>query len=123
MTDTPITPPKSTHGGFREGAGRKPKTDQNDAYTVLAKAKAKRETHRAQLAELEWKQKTGELVAVSEVTALWSQKVIEAKTALLSIPAKLAPEVAPITDPKRIAEIVRQHIYAALDSLSGDGAP
>lgn len=59
---------KSTpgHGGSRPGAGRKPKGEQNDAYTLLAKAKAKRETYRAQLTELEYKQKAGELMPRDE---------------------------------------------------------
>jgi hypothetical protein len=63
--------PKSTpgHGGAREGAGRppgirgaRPKTEQNDAYTILAKAKAKRETYRAHLEELKYREAAKELI-------------------------------------------------------------
>lgn len=118
MTDEPIRKSTPGHGGAREGSGRKPKTYQADAYTVLAKARAKRETHRAQLAELEWRQKSGELVSAAEVERVWSAQIIVAKTALLALPAKLAPELAPITDPARIAEIIRLQIHAALTALA-----
>ena len=57
--------PKSTpgHGGKREGAGGVPiargprtKTEQNDAYTILAKARAKRETYKAHIEELKYRE-------------------------------------------------------------------
>jgi hypothetical protein len=75
---SPVTDvPKSTpgHGGKREGAGRppgtgvrgaRPKTEQNDAYTILAKARAKRETYKAHLEELKYREAAKELVPVRE---------------------------------------------------------
>jgi hypothetical protein len=124
---SPVTDvPKSTpgHGGKRPGAGRppgsgrKPKAEQNDAYTILAKAKAKRETHLAQIAELDYKQRVGELVSASDVTMRWSNHINEAKIALLALPAKLAAELAPISDPAKISEIVRDRVYEILESLA-----
>jgi hypothetical protein len=124
---SPVTDvPKSTpgHGGKRPGAGRKPsggrapKVEQNDAYTILAKAKAKRETHLAQIAELDYKQRVGELVSASDVAMRWSNHINEAKIALLALPAKLAAELAPISDPAKISEIVRDRVYEILESLA-----
>ena len=69
---SPVTDvPKSTpgHGGARPGAGRPKgsvKQDQNDAYTVLAKAKAKRETYRAQMEELRYRQAAKELIPAAD---------------------------------------------------------
>ena len=82
MGSFPTDVPKSTpgHGGKRPGAGRPkgsrtassapigrpPKAEQNDAYTVLAKAKAKRETYRAHLEELKYKEAARDLIPVRE---------------------------------------------------------
>jgi len=56
-------------GGARPGAGRKPKTEQNDAHTQYAKARAKHEAYKALLAELEYRRRAGELVERSVVAA------------------------------------------------------
>ena len=69
---SPVTDvPKSTpgHGGVRPGAGRPKgsvKKDQNDAYTVLAKARAKREMFRAQMEELRYREAAKELLPAAD---------------------------------------------------------
>jgi hypothetical protein len=121
--------PKSTpgHGGKRPGAGRppgsgrKPKVEQNDAYTLLAKAKAKREMYRAQMAELEYKQKNGELVQADEVAAAWAEQVMIAKGRLLNLPARLAPDIVNATDMRQIEQTIRAAVVEVLEELSGGG--
>lgn len=56
-------------GGKREGAGRKPKSDgsSGDPYVLLAKAKAKHEIYRANIAELDFRKRSGELLERSDV--------------------------------------------------------
>lgn len=56
-------------GGARPGAGRKPKSDgsANDPYYMLAKAKAKHEVYRANLAELDFRKRQGELLERADV--------------------------------------------------------
>ena len=56
-------------GGKREGAGRKPKSDgsNNDPYYLLAKAKAKHEIFRANIAELDFRKRSGELLERADV--------------------------------------------------------
>ena len=61
----PIRKSTPGHGGARPGAGRPPKGEQADAYTELAIARAKRETYKAELAEMEYRQKAGELIPVA----------------------------------------------------------
>ena len=60
---------KSTpgHGGARPGAGRKPKTDQVDAYAVLAKAKAKQMMFKAHREELAYHKEAGEVYERAQV--------------------------------------------------------
>ena len=124
--------PKSTpgHGGARPGAGRKPgpgrkpgdglKVEQNDAYTVLAKAKAKRETYRAQLAELEYKQKAGELLPKGEVAAAWVERVQVLKGRMLALPSRVAPIVATAPDLRAIEQAIRNEIIDALNELADE---
>ena len=120
--------PKSTpgHGGARPGAGRPPKagrtpkTEQNDAYTILAKAKAKHETYKAQLAELAYKQAAGELIRVDEAKAVWAEEVQRAKQKLLHLPARVAPTILGMEGLRDVERALRDAIIEALDALSAD---
>ena len=62
-------PTTGQRGGARAGAGRKPKSDGSagDPYILLAKAKAKHEIYRANLAELDFRKRSGELLEKSDV--------------------------------------------------------
>lgn len=107
------------HGGPRPGAGRKPDAALNDSYQLLAKAKAKRETYRAHIAELEFKQKAGELVAVSDVIAEWGNQIQIAKGRLLALPARLAPDMVRSTDIRTAERAIRSALISILEELSG----
>lgn len=116
------------HGGAREGAGRKagvPVGNTSDTYALLAKAKAKRETYRAQMAELEYRARVGELLEAGEVAALWTSQIQIAKGRLLAIPSRLAPVVLGLGDLRAIEAEIREAIHEALDDLSAgrDGEP
>jgi phage terminase Nu1 subunit (DNA packaging protein) len=109
------------HGGARPGAGRPAGYSQSNpaqAYEVLAKAKAKRETHRAQLAELEYRQKVGELVEASEVARRWANIGNMIRQRLLAIPTRLAAQVAGMDDERMIRDAIKSEVYAALTELS-----
>lgn len=126
MTEAAAIVPKSTpgHGGARPGAGRKPKPtadQQNDAYTLLAKARAKRETYRAQMAEVEYRTRIGELLEASVVAETWAAQVAIAKGRLLALPARIAPSVIGLGDLRAIEGVIREAIHEALTELSADG--
>jgi hypothetical protein len=58
------------HGGARVGAGAKPKTvadASGEAHVIYTKARAKREQHNAALAELQLREKEGELIEASQM--------------------------------------------------------
>lgn len=110
-----ITP---TRGGARPGAGRKPKTDQNDAYTRLAKAKADHEEHKAKLAELELKRQTKELLPADEVAAAWADQIAIAKGRLLSLPSRVSGDVLRLKSQREIEEVIKSGIIVILEELS-----
>lgn len=125
MTEAAEKIQKSTpgHGGKRAGSGRPVGHKQSapaKAYEVLAKAKAKRETYRAQMAEVEYRQKIGELLEAEEVKQLWAEQVAIAKGRMLALPARLAPAVIGVGDLRTIEGLIRDAIYEALTELSSD---
>lgn len=120
-TTVPETkPPSNGHGGYRPGSGRPRKTEQNDANTLLAKAKAKRETYKAQLAELEYKKAVGELIPRDEVVATWIDHIQIAKGRLMALPSRVSADVAQTSDLKRIEQTIRAALFDIIQELAGD---
>lgn len=103
-------------GGAREGAGRPKKYtgDGSDPYIVLARAKAKREHHRAQMAELEYKKMAGELCQLSEVMQLYTTTVAVFAEQMRSLPDMLERKVG--LSPKQ-AEMAAEEVDNQLEQL------
>jgi hypothetical protein len=115
--------PKSTpgHGGARANSGRKSATStQGDAYTLLAKAKAKRETYLAQMAELDYRQRSGELLKADEVAETWLEQVAIAKGRLLALPSRVAPALVGMSDLRAIEVLLRDALTQIMEELAGD---
>ena len=93
------------------------------AYELLAKARAKRETYKAQMAELEYRKASGQLLDADVVAATWVNQVGIAKGRLLSLPARLAPMVLNLKDLRAIEQVIRDAIHEALTELSADPQP
>ena len=91
-----------------------------DTYVLLAKARAKKETYRAQMAEVEYRARIGELLEAKIVAATWVAQVGIAKGRLLSLPARLAPAVLGLGDLRAIETVIREAIHEALTELSAD---
>lgn len=121
--ETPVIPAiRPGRGGARPGAGRKPKSpDATDPYSILAKAKAKNETIKAELTLLEYKQRTGELIPKDEVAAAWADQIAIAKGRLLSLPSRVSGEVLRLKTQREIEEVIKGAIVVILEELS-DGA-
>ena len=121
--ETPVIPAiRPGRGGARPGAGRKPKSpDASDPYSILAKAKAKNETIKAELTLLEYKQRTGELIPKDEVAAAWADQIAIAKGRLLSLPSRVSGEVLRLKTQREIEEVIKGAIVVILEELS-DGA-
>lgn len=110
-------------GGARPGAGRKPKSpDATDPYSILAKAKAKNESYKAELTLLEYRQRVGELIPKDEVAAAWAENVAIAKGRLLSLPSRVSGEVLRLKTQREVEELIKAAIVTILEELAGGQA-
>lgn len=109
------TPPAGS--GMRELPGGVP--DYNTSRAVRAAAAARRESHLADMAELELASKRGRLVDADEATADFVNHISNAKTRLLAIPSAVGqrfPEFA-----ASVVPVVEDLLRAALEELAVDG--
>lgn len=72
-------------------------------------------------AELDARQRQGELVPVKEVEATWCEMVGNARAKLLTLPSQLAPIALGATSHREVEEAARRIVYDALQSLAGNG--
>ena len=127
MTATPapeiIPEIRPGRGGARPGAGRKPKSpDATDPYSILAKAKAKNESYKAELTLLEYRQRVGELIPKDEVAAAWAENVAIAKGRLLALPSRVSGEVLRLKTQREVEETIKAAIVTILEELAGGQA-
>lgn len=80
-------------------------------------ARTRLTTAQAELKELELAEMRGELHRASAIAEVWSKNVINAKTRLLAIPTKTAPELIG-QDLNTIASKLKNAIYEALYELA-----
>ncbi|CAG2126893.1 hypothetical protein LMG31506_00225 [Cupriavidus yeoncheonensis] len=105
------------HGGSRPGAGRKPKDyEKPEAVVDFEEARARNESAKADLNELEFKIKSGEYVARAAVVQATATAYAAIAQALRSLPDNLERRLA--LDPEVAEEIGRQ-IDEALGELAG----
>ena len=110
-------------GGARPGAGRKPKSpDATDPYSILAKAKAKNESYKAELTLLEYRQRVGELIPKDEVAAAWAENIAIAKGRLLALPSRVSGEVLRLKTQREVEETIKAAIVTILEELAGGQA-
>ena len=117
----PIPMTNGMNGGRRPGAGRPKKTaaeSRTDAYSQLAKAKAKRETYRAHLEELKFKQASGEMVPADDAREAMSTMLkaimltLDTLTEVVEREAKLSPTQADAV--QMIIDRERRSLHTAL---------
>jgi hypothetical protein len=83
-------------------------------------ARAKRETHAANIAEMEERKRAGELCETSAVLMTMTTIGSNFRTALERVADKLADRVAAESDPHACHQIISAEILQALDQLSKD---
>ena len=72
----------------------------------------------AEKVETENRVRRQELAEMSEVAEAWADHIANARSKLLSMPAKLGPQLVNLADPAVIAGRIRQEVYGALVELS-----
>lgn len=108
--------PSTGHGGYRPGSGRKPAGYvKSEDLQDLDKQKARHEKLKADLAEIELRTRSGELVMRAETQRAAATALSTLAQALRSVPDTLERKhnVSP-----EIAEAVGKEIDDALDNLA-----
>lgn len=93
--------------------------DPNDPQgSTLIAARIRKTQAEAQQKELDFRTKCGELVRVDEVRRVWSRQISSVKSALLLLPAKVAPTLAVETDTVRVQMVLDAAVRQILQELS-----
>lgn len=90
----------------------------DEAIPALHESRARREHFQAELAAMQVAQQRGELVSAADVQAEAFKRGREVRDNMLLIPARLAPELAGITDPRTVHVRLHEEITNALRTLS-----
>lgn len=83
-------------------------------------ARTRREVAEANMAEMREAELQGKLIRVDTVRSAWAKRVSSTRDALLQIPSRLAPTLAPETDMERVAQILEDELRRALAELTRD---
>lgn len=96
---------------FRPQGGAVAAEDFDNQRERLAAAQAER-------VEMENAIRRGELAECAAVAAGWAEHIAAARAKLLSLPAKLGPQLTNISDASVAADKIRAEVYAAIDELA-----
>jgi hypothetical protein len=95
--------------------------DNSESFMV---ARARKETALANMREIEAKRMSGEFVALADVQLRLQDLILAARKRLLSMGARLAPELAVATDAAKCQSLIDGEVRDALTELSEyDPAP
>jgi hypothetical protein len=103
-------------GGIRPKPPPEPTPGYHDS-------RARREAAEARLAELKVAQQQRRLVETDAVIRHWAAQVSTAKSLLLSLPSRLAAQLAACTASSLAHAVLEKAILEVLHELSGDGVP
>ena len=110
--------PKAEDGGFILGEVTEAYWRNQFDTEGLTAARTRLVTAQAELAEAELAEKRGELHRASAVVKVWTDNVMNAKTRLLAVPTKIAPELIG-QDVQTTQAKLKAAIYEALRELAG----
>ncbi len=84
----------------------------------LAHSRAIREAYQAKLARLDYEERVGTLVAKEKVRNAAMRKGQIVRDRLLAVPDRVASEIAAMTDPREITELLENEFRHALQELA-----
>lgn len=106
-----------------------PTTEQPDPVDLpspsgydLQLARAKREYHEANIAEMRERQKSGELVELHQVTLAYTALAAQLRAGLERIPDKLSSRLAAESDPHAIHILLTQELDQAIEDMAKEAA-
>ena len=90
----------------------------NPGVISFDEVRARKIAAEAEMAEIELREKKGQLIPASEVVDSWAEIVGACRSKLLAVPAKIAPVVAVEDNPAVCKQIVEEQIGEALYELA-----
>jgi phage terminase Nu1 subunit (DNA packaging protein) len=88
--------------------------------TTFAEARTAEMIFRARLRKLEYETKSGKLILTDEVKVQWFKLGRQIRDKLLAVPAKLAPQLAALTDTRQVRELLDVEIEGILKGLQDE---
>jgi phage terminase Nu1 subunit (DNA packaging protein) len=88
--------------------------------TTYAQAKLADMLFRARLRKLEYETKSAKLIPTDEVKAVWFKQARQIRDKFLAVPAKLAPQLAAVSDVRAVRELLDTEIEGILKGLQDD---
>lgn len=87
----------------------------------IEEAKRRKLAAEAELAEVELQTVQGKLIPAEQIEKEWSEMIMNCRAKLLSIPAKVSPEVYAADDLTTVKVLLKQALNEALNELSVGG--
>lgn len=84
---------------------------------TLTEAKTIREIYNAKKAELDYKEKAGQLIPLKQVKGECYKIIRQARDSVLSVPERVAPEILEMKDPREISIFIKEQLAFALKDL------
>lgn len=100
------------------GARRRRRPDPDESS--FAEARARREAWMAELAELNYRQRSGELVPAEDVRRSAFDVGRRLRSQLLTIPDRVAAQLAGLHDPMAVHRVLRAEILKACAEIAGE---
>jgi len=91
-------------------------------FESKADAERVKETYLALLRKLEFDEKSGEVVRVSEVSRIVGAEYAKVRSKLMEIPATIAPAVVLMDSPEAVRDRIEREIALILEELAYDGS-
>lgn len=92
-------------------------------FATKADAEKAKETYLALLRKLEFDEKSGEVVKVSEVARIVGAEYAKVRSKLMEIPSSVAPLAVLMKSPEEIRALIEKEVAHALEELAYDGNP
>lgn len=90
-------------------------------FATKADAEKAKETYLALLRKLEFDEKSGEVVKVSEVARIVGAEYAKVRSKLMEIPSSVAPMAVLMKTPEEIRALIEKEVAHALEELAHDG--
>lgn len=87
-------------------------------HPKFIESQARREKFKADLTELEYRERIKELIPAEQVDAQWFELARLVRDTLLNIPARIADQLAHETDQRKVHDLLEREIYQALEAIA-----